>query len=126
MSEEVGPLNCAECGAAAEVLFSERRIDKFDVRCTNSLCHRDLDCRRQTRKAAVKFWNKIQAAKLAGTYKPKTNVTAKMDDPMNVARCKCSLALPCEDCLKPITFYADSRHSDYDPPAAKIRKQFVD
>lgn len=112
---EEQPLNCAECSAPAKVLFVKNRTEQYDVRCTDDLCHRDIYCKRTTREKAVKFWNKIQTAKLAGNYKPKTNVTAKTDSPDNVPRCRCSLALPCDDCLKPLEFYADARHG-YDIP----------
>jgi hypothetical protein len=120
--EAVEPVVCGECGAPAQILTSEFKSFRYDVRCTDPMCHRDFDCRRTRRDKAVKFWNKIQTAKAAGTYKPKVNVTAEMDDPTNVARCpKCNLILPCNDCIKPLDFYAVSRHASYDPPSARLR-----
>jgi hypothetical protein len=121
-TEETQPINCAECGAPAQVLYSEKRREMYDTICTDPECHRDVDCKRTTRIVSVRFWNKTQRAKLAGTYRPKINVTAKRDNPDNVPRCRCSLALPCDDCIKPLEFYANARHG-YDIPVRVGRLQ---
>jgi len=113
-------LNCADCHAPAEVLYVESRRDKYDIVCSKG-CKRDFDCKRNTLEKATKFWNKVQTKKADARWKPKTNLTAAMDNKDDVPRCKCGLALPCNDCLKTIDYYAQIRKGG-EPIPATFRK----
>lgn len=118
------PMNCAVCDSPAEVISSECKTYKYDIRCSNKDCRRQsINCKRLHLDQSIMFWNKVQAAKKAGTYERKVYAPRSIEGVTpDVPRCKvCNLVLPCNDCLKDITFYATARRGDYNPPSARVR-----
>jgi hypothetical protein len=118
---------CPICKAFPEIKYKENYVHKWQLRCSNLECTNRILVDRDSQESAIRYWNKVCARIARGESPTEKKYITELDERAEAmisdgARCpKCFLLLPCNDCIKPIEFYADARKG-YDTPTSIGRR----